>query len=208
MATTVVFADEDDACVYCTDATYTTARAGTGTLTLQAEGLNHVTDQQLGQGLYTCGEAFLNFNTSWLDPEVPLAVVLSVWMTQFSGGAMHAATTANVAPYTTASFIAGASLPAAQATLDTFSFGVYNDLTEISLLASINPTGLTSLVVFGKDHQDNVAPTLTQYKMFRPAETAGTSQDPKLTVYTPDLPGDNAGPYGVRHQPIAGERST
>jgi hypothetical protein len=204
VATTVVYAGTDDVYVQSSDPVYATAREGGVLVELGLAGGNVL---YVGQALavsYFINEALLNFDTSWLDPEVPLGAVLELF--HHAGGegrVVRAATTASVPPYDIADFIPGSALPAAQASVVVSAIQKYELFDDLSLAGSINPTGLTSLIVFSQEHQDGVAPIGGEEAFFYSASEAGTSRDPKLTVYTADLPGDEPGDtYSVVHPPI------
>lgn len=211
MATTTVYANSDDVSAKSEGTTYAAARDGTGTLSMAPDtaATESVYNSLIGGPLpYVCFQGLLNFDTAWLAADTPLSVVLSIWPTSGTADMVYAATTASAPPYTTADFIAGASLPPGQASLANAAFGAYNDFTDITLVNSLNGTGLTNLILFSKNQRDNVAPTTGEALLWKSADTAGTANDPRLMVYTSDTPGDDPGPYAVVHPPIAGERST
>lgn len=206
MAVTTVYSEQNDCFVRCVGgASYAAARTGTGTLT-QLTGATLDAGQLYSSvgDVYSCRETFLNFDTSWLDPTPALGVTFSMYCsTAQPFECQVVSTTTSVPPYDTTSFVSGDALGVPRATLPSPTRNVYNDFDDISMVLGINGSGLTALIVFGANQRDNIPPTANdEFSQFSSAETAGTSQDPRILIYTSDDPAEQTGEYAVRHPPI------
>lgn len=192
MATLTAFADESDGWLNSYSTDYATARAGTGSFGGPFATGHNVGQVPAGGGdPYNVYEAFLSFNTSSiLDTSTVTAATLSVWgapdasVTDFTMEArLHDWGTA----VETGDYVAGDSLSGktllATYSITSWPLSQYNDLTSQGAFASnVSKTGSTRLLLCSNRTTNNNTPTSNEYVGFAAAETAGTSNDPKLVV--------------------------
>lgn len=190
MATLTVFAPTSDAGVDSTSVTYATARSGAG-LTL-ATGTS-LTVGQAPPSPYFIDEFFILFDTSPLTSAANVsAATLSLWL-KIDNSTQDFTCEARIKAWgptvTTADWVAGASLGALTrvATLNTSGIGAtgaYKAFTEdgTNFIANVSKTATTELLVDSSRHVGNNAPTVAENVTFASADTAGTTNDPMLTV--------------------------
>lgn len=199
MATYTIYSDTADGYLESFDATYATARAGSGSINVDTTS----TSIYVGQlsGTYYCIESFVSFDTSSVVGVVSSAT-LSLYgkddgsATDFT---MTAATRDWGATLTTGDFVAGASLSGLTtvATFATSGFSIagYNVFTSTgSFLSAINIGGTTRLIVYSSRHSGNNTPTGNEYVGCYSADQTGTTNDPRLVVVAAP-----AGPPPRRH---------
>lgn len=188
--TTTVFAGTTDGYVSSTNATYATARSGSG---LAA---NTTSDLRIGQSRpkdYLVEEGFLSFDTSAIDDgDTVSAVTLSLWLTTDSSTANFITEAREYdwgAGLTTADYRPGADLSGLtlMASIDSNGIGAtgaYKDFT--SEAAFLSATGLKTGTVYlnlsSSEQRLNSAPTGNEFCIWESADTAGTTNDPKLTI--------------------------
>lgn len=191
MTVTTVYSGTADGIVNSSDAAYATARGGTGTLGASTAAADALFGQAL-DGDYYVEELFIGFDTSAIaDTDTISAAVLSL----FGGGSAPGTNfTAEARVYdwggtvTTADFRTGTQYNALTiaATFATagWSTSAYNDFTEsgTNLQAAVNKTGTTYLVCSSDKLASNTAPTGFDDVQCSTADTAGTTNDPKLVV--------------------------
>ncbi|MCC6959236.1 MAG: hypothetical protein IT301_05265, partial [Dehalococcoidia bacterium] len=200
MATLTVYSDAADDFVRSSDATYATARSGSGTLDLGSavEG----NELWIGQRLlfvYYLQETFLSFDTSPLGAGATVSAV----SLNLDGIDDHSDTdfTAEArlfdsgATVTTGDWVAGASLSALTrvatfATSGGWGTG-YNTFTEdgTNFQTGVNLTGPTRLVLVSDRVVAGTSPAADEYVRAWPAEWDGTTEDPNLVItYTAPPP--------------------
>lgn len=194
MTTFTIYADATDGYLSSSDASYSNARAGSGTLAADAAGNSLIVGQQLTGGLYYAWEAFLSFDTSLIGAG---AVVSSATLrTTASSLNFGTACTINTrsrdwgAGLTTGDFVAGASLSGdtlvasvTSSSLNSTGIGFgSNHTSEVAMLSAINTTGSTRFILSSSRHQGNNTPTGDEYFAFYSSDQSGTTKDPRLTV--------------------------
>lgn len=187
----VFFANQSDAQIECTDATYLTARAGGGSCSVAST----TTTMNAGQFFlrppvseYTVLQSALVFDTSSIGASATIiSAVLSL-----AGGAnnntenmtIEARIITTSDPVVVADFTAGADLGSSTlvATLDpgNFQIGAYNDFADVALSANINKTGLTYIVLSSDRQRLGSVPTGFEFLGFLSADAPALL--PKLTV--------------------------
>jgi len=197
VTTFTIFADSNDASIKCSDASYSNARAGTGTLTLDAGTASTETaacGQQLAAAVYSVMEIFQQYDTSSIGAGATITAgtlsftmsgsgdrsdtdfVINAYSHDWGGGAV-----------TTGDFVAGADFGGLTKIAALNTSGIvtlsYNDLTsEAAMLTEINPTGYTNVLIASANTGANTAPTGDEYFSMRMADFSGTTSDPKLVV--------------------------
>lgn len=195
---TTVYADTADGMIQSYSPTYSTARAG-GTLTVNPFGTSTLAFGQshsTGGAGYFCFECYLSFDTSSIaDSDIVSAAVLDLWLTtdssttDFTGEARQLDWSAG--GVTSADWVAGASLGGLtlMASLASSGIGVtgtYKTFTSEAALQTATgmKTGTVYLHVSSSRQRNNNQPSsdTNEYLLFSPADAAGTTQDPKLTI--------------------------
>lgn len=177
-----------DGYVRSSDTTYSTARSGSNLATNTAA-TDFTSGQLLSGATYFLYEPLVQWDTSAIGTDIVSAAALSLWAVS---NVSDTEFTSNVRLYdwgvaiTTADWIAGASL-GGQTLLATFasagvSTGAYNTFTEVALAANINTSGATRIVIGSSEMEAGNAPAAGQHINWSTADTAGTTQDPKLVV--------------------------
>lgn len=189
MATLTAYSSTADGYIESNSATYSTARAGGGTLNAIAAANFCNLGQRLG-GDYYCYEAFLDFDTSSIPDD---ATITAVELSLCGNGDDSSVTDFDLearlhdwgASLTTADWVAGADLGgktllASKATSG-WSASAYNAFTEngSNFRDNINKTGVTRILICSSRHRAGNAPTGNEYVGFLAAEW---SSDPKLVV--------------------------
>lgn len=209
MATYTIDADTADGYVICSDATYSVARDGTGTLTAVggASPDHAIVGQQVTASVYYCIEYFVSFDTSTvIGTPVSCELSLYAWSAQ-TLASLYNNFTAEARLYdwgaavTSGDFIAGASLGALPllATCDAAAFAIadtYVPFTEnaSNFVGNINPGGMTRLVITSSRHRLGTVPDVgpgpvgsatDSYEeiFFRQAEWVG-AKAPQLVIVT------------------------
>lgn len=191
---TTVFSSVD-AYIESQNATYATARAGTGTSSVSDGWENAYVGQfRNGSSIYFCLEAFLGFDTSSIpDGDAISAAVLGLY------GAFDFSTvdfTINVyahdfggsfdtADWRDGTWTGSATLLGTFSTAG-FSTAGYNSFSEngSNFRSAISKTGNTRLVLISSRQVANTAPSTgsDENVVFFTVEQAGTTNDPKLTI--------------------------
>lgn len=171
------------------NATYATARAGSG-LSVWVPGAGQgLAVGQVAGATKTCVEGFLDFDTSGVAGTVQ-SVTLSLYGNQdFSttdftiearlhdwGGTLE-----------TTDWVAGADLSsktllASYATASGWAGGYRSFTSEAAFVANINQAGHTRFLVDSSRHVAGNSPTTDEYVNFYTSAQAGTTQDPKLVI--------------------------
>lgn len=193
MTVYVIFADASDGYVTSTDTTYSTARAGGGTLTPD----DSLDISRVGQRTgFEIAEAFMGFDTSVVTGAISSAV-LAIYGSS-NGSTTDFTIQARLYDWGTTvediDFLAGASLSGQTLLADFatagFSTSGYNTFTSAgAFVSNVNAAGFTRLLLCSSRHVGNNTPTNDEFVIFRSANTFGTSQDPKLTITTLDTGG-------------------
>ncbi len=195
MATLTAFSDVADLLVYCSDATYANARAGTGTL---ADDGPTSTDVQAGQGesegVFTCAETLLPFDTSALGA---LATVSGAVLSLFENSGSSAFSNAGDvearlhdfgATLTAADFVAGVDLGGKTllgvVASASWTNNVYNAFSDVAMGANVDKIGTTRIVICWSRHRAGNQPGVAAYEYanFLSADQTGTDNDPKLVI--------------------------
>ena len=188
--TTTAYASTGDGHITSSDATYATARSGSG-LTVQTASTLNTSGQTFNTPTYFCYETFIDPDTSAIpDTDAISSAVLSLYggtdgsTTNFTNNARLFDWSTSL---TTADWIAGESL-SAQTLLATFPSAsyvdaVYNDFTsDAAFIANVDKTGETRIILSSDRHEAGNTPTGPEYIQWSSADVAGTTQDPKLVV--------------------------
>lgn len=206
MATDIIFAGTNDGEMRCNDATYATARSGGGTFAVSTAATSSAVGQELFAGQSYCYESAFDFDTSTVGTDIVSAATLSLWgSSTATGGTSSFTHQARLSDWgatlTSADWIAGASLSGltllahlAQASV---SNGTYNDFVDDAMAANVNRSGNTRMIVHTTRLANGDAPTGTEYEKFSNADTAGTSNDPKLTITHAPVVLDPMGMAGI-----------
>lgn len=193
MTVTTVFAGTNDGNISSSNATYATARSGSGLVADTASIILTAGGQDLSFTTYDVYEGFFSFDTSPVpDADTISAVVLSL-KGDDAGSSPTFSLQARVfnwgATLTTADWIAGASLSGNTlvATFATsgWSITAYNAFTEsgTAFRTAINKTGTTFLMTCSDQTVSGTTPTDTnQLVNVWMADNAGTTSDPKLVI--------------------------
>lgn len=196
MATTVVYAD-NDGWVYGLSATYATARS-TAVVAIQANA-QLVAGQYYGSGgEYNVIEGFVSFDTSAIPAGDTVSAVTLSLMRYNHSSKVDFIQRASVRDFgtsvTTADWVAGASLSgltldATYSTSSSSSTTVYQDMaSEAGLPARVNKGAgaHTRFILWSNRDEAGTAPGTgagtNEYESWRGYITAGTTQDPKLTI--------------------------
>lgn len=184
---TTVYSNTSDGYIQSSDATYSNAREGTGSLLTQSGTL--FSGQIFQAATYFCFESFLNFDTSSIaDTDVIDSALFDLYLLQDLTIGSDFINECRVydwgATLTTGDFVAGSSLGSQTlvATFDVSGISAgYNTHTDVDLPANINKAGTTRLMINSDRHRLGLV-TSRERIQWRAAETSGTSQDPRLTI--------------------------
>lgn len=187
MATLTVFADTADDYIQSSNATYSTARDGSGLTTFSGNAFVQV--GQYLSGTYNIFETFIAFDTSALGAS---AIVTSAILSM-DGVTDGSTTDFNVdarlydwgTAVTTGDWPTGATL--AGTTLlgqwNTSGFSTaYNAFSDIAMAANVNLTGVTRMLLASANTVANSAPSGFEYVILKSADAPGTTEDPKLVI--------------------------
>ncbi len=203
MTTTVFQGIAADGTIESSNATYSTARAGSS-LSVQNSTVNNlVVGQATGYGI---DQAFIGFDTSSIpDTDEIISVSLELYL-KVDGSTTDFVVEARLHDWggtlTTADWVAGADLSGKTklATLASSGIGAtsaYKAFTsETAFKANVSKTGTTYIVLCSKEQTDNSAPTANEYLSF---ENADQAEYPKLTVVHAPPP---TGTIAVTLQPL------
>lgn len=199
----VIFSDPtDDGYIDSSDTNlgggYAGARAGTGTKTADSASTTIQVGQSfdLGAGLFHIWEGFLGFDTSVVaNPATRVDLAL------YTNGIVNVGLMTLVearlqdfgASVTAADWVAGATLSGLSRLASYATPGVnaaYNTWTsDAPFPGAINLSGYTRFLLCSARTTSGTAPANTgnnnEYIVFASGDAAGTSQDPKITVYAP-----------------------
>lgn len=197
MATLTVYpgAGGNDGIVSSTNATYLTARAGSGLVVSDTSGVPNVGQLNI-LGNYSCYEMFVQFDTSALGASaivsaasLKLVLILDSSTNDFTNEARISNWGASL---TTADWVAGASLSAltSVATLSTSGIGAtdsYKTFAEngTNFQTNISLTGTTYLLIDSSRHVAGNVPgaNVSEFVGWEATErNAGTSTDPKIDI--------------------------
>lgn len=191
MSTLTVYGIAGDGWVRSSNAAYATARSGSSIVAFTPDGNNLAIGQDL-DGNYYCYESFIGFDTSALGSGATVsAATLSLWLL-IDSSTVDWTVQARLQSWssgglTTADWVAGASLTqtllATLATSGIGATGAYKDFTsDAAFPGNINKTGNTEMILCASDMVAGTTPAEVRDVFFDDADTAGTTQDPKLVV--------------------------
>lgn len=189
------FSSTADGLITSSDPTYTTARSG-GTFSVSTSATSHSVGQRNFLGSSDCYETFVSWDTSSIaDGDAVSAVTLDMWLV--SDTSTGAEFTVEARDYdwstsvTSADWVAGANLGnytlcASIGTSGIGSTGAYKTFTSQAAFLTVTnlKTGTVHLILASDRLRQGNAPSTNtnEYVDFSFADTAGTTQDPKLTV--------------------------
>lgn len=186
MATLTVYAAAGDGTLQSFNATYSTARAGSGVSLIGGSTLT--VGQSTGFSVYQSG---LPFDTSAVGASATVsAAVLETYLNSDDSTTDFILRARDYAfgTYTAADFVAGTNLASTgslRASLDTNGIGAtgqYKTWTDAAMAAAINKTGMTELVLYSSRQEGNNQPSTNEMVALRSADSTGTTTDPKLTI--------------------------
>lgn len=200
MTVTTIFASTNDGELLSSSNTYSTARSGSGsTKYLNANTTAFLTIGQLfSSPTYYCYECFLEFDTSTIADSDRIDDATLAWDGAGDGSTTDFTAQARQHDWDgsldTADWIAGADL-SSKTLLATWASTGYstsysNFTSEAGFPAAISTTVALEIVIVSNRLTAGTTPTGAEYVQMRSADTAGTSEDPKLTVthvYIPRL---------------------
>ncbi len=188
MTTYTIFSGTGDGVVSSINATYATARAGSGLTS--GTGDPYLFIGQYNYGDYECDEGFISFDTSGVVGSVSSAT-LSLWPRLLLGPPSPDFTVnarrLDWGTLTTADWIAGASF-SGQTLLATYTTvtGIYDAYaamtSQAAFLTNINQSGTTGIILSSSRHEGNNSPSGMELLIVSSANESGTTQDPKLVV--------------------------
>lgn len=203
MATTTIFASANSGGLLCQNGTYSVARSGAGTLSLTP-----ANDARLGQRFafgttYFCWQFGLEFDLTALAGATITAATLSIWLTADDSGTDFTvdARAVDYGPsYTTADFVAGASLSgntllATRATAGIGSDGAYKAFTDVAMVSFLVPGSVNRMVLSSSRQAAGNTPTGSEYITSYYDNTGGDGVRAKLDItYTPAPAGTDVSP--------------
>lgn len=178
----------------CSNATYSTARDGTGTFATVTAATDNQVGQELFGGVYYCYELFWDFDTSSIPSGATIVsatlegYVVSTNITSSGAGVVRARVYDWSTSVTTADWIAGASvsgqtLVAHTVAMSSLTGSAYNTFVDDALAANINKGGVTRFILTSDRFEAGTVPTGapngSEYASFSSADGANP---PKLTV--------------------------
>ena len=194
MATVTVSASTTEGRVTSTNATYSTARAGSGQTLWTGSVLS--VGQLFSAGSYTCEEYFVAFDTSVLGASANILSATLQLKGSFSSDQSDTDFTVEARSFdwsptvTTGDWVAGADLGShtLRAHFDTSAGWTtnYNVFTDDALVAGINKTGVTYLILCSSRHRAGNTPVGLERVLFHSAAATGTSDDPRLVIEVAD----------------------
>jgi hypothetical protein len=168
--------------------TYLTARSGASLIVSTAE--LRVGQLGGGGGVFDCDEAFTAFDTSVIPAgDVVLSAILSLYGTSDNSSqdfTANARLRSWLPTLAAADYVAGASLSAltllAHWASTGFVLSAYNDFTNDALIANLNLSGNTEMVIDSDREESGISPSVNEFVIFAPQAATGTTTDPKLVV--------------------------
>lgn len=194
--TTYTFlSDSADGEVESDNATYSTARSGSGLF--ESTTGNIAVGQNVGYELH---EAFVQFDTSTLSGLTITSATLSlrgVSDNSVNDDTIEARRKDWGPAVTTADWVAGASLSGqtllASRSTAAWDTGGYNDFTsDGNFITNLNTSGTTGIILHGQKQRTNSAPTAGEHVTFRGQDVLGDSQAATLTVVASSASGTRA----------------
>lgn len=210
MTTLVVYSDAADGGISSYDGwgdgsggangSYASARGGTGSSIevygTPVAGQHYTTALGIdGEGYETAFDVFgvyqgyVSFDTSSVGSGSTVSAATLALSCSYDSSATDFTVEARLhdwgASVTTADYVAGASLSAKTLVAHRSTAGGWSglqDLTNDAMPANVNKTSSTRLLLCSSRTTSGTAPTGAEYINFYPAEAAGTTSDPKLTV--------------------------
>ena len=187
MSTYSITGNSADGNVSSNNGTYSVARSGGGTLTLNPSGTSLITvGQWESGGTKSCNEGFIEFDLSTFWATNPGAVISAAALTLnanvVGGGASGKSYQARLydwgATVTTADFLAGASLSGQTLLAHYTSNGTTGNKTwtDDAMASSAQASsGFLRMILFGADQMNNVAPSAgtDEYISWSSADSAG-----------------------------------
>lgn len=189
--TTIIYGLTADGHIASNASTYASARAGTGSLSLDYYGTSILyAGQWSSGGDYDCYESFVGWDTSGLpDADTISAAVIDLYLdddgttTDFTTQVRSRDWSAG--GLTTADFVAGASLSALTllATNATYGADGYKTFaSEAGITSWVNKTGSCYAIVVSDRMVAGTSPSGNEYAGYNSADYTGTTRDPKLTI--------------------------
>jgi hypothetical protein len=189
MAAVTLYASANSGGLLCQHATYATARSGAGSLSVTP-----ANDARIGQrfafSTYFCWEYGLEFDLSSLAGATITDATLSLYLL-----ADDSATDFTIevrkfdygAAYTTADFVAGASissstLVAQLSTLGIGSDGVYKALTDVAMVGNLTVGTTNRFLIASSRQKDGTTPTAAEYITAYYDNNGGDAVRPKLDI--------------------------
>lgn len=194
MATLVVFSGTNDGYMYSgATPTYSLARTGAATFSVNTASGTGIVGQELFSGNYYCYEAGFDFDTSALGAGVSVS---SAILSLYAFSELHSSSFASVfrarlydwgATWTSADWVNWAGSPSlpllAHVAHNALTTSAYNDFIDDAFAANVNKTGNTRILLDTDRLEAGTAPAAGQeYVTWVMADNAGTTQDPKLTI--------------------------
>lgn len=212
MATLAVNSSTDDGYVKSTNATYATARAGSG--------LTSATNQIAGNvgqvNFYDIWELFLDFDTSSIDDSATVSSAILNTDLSSDGSTTDFEARCGLFDWgtglTTADWQDGTELAALTQlchlnTSAMGSVGTNTNWVDDAFAANINKTGETRVVLFSAETENNSSNVNDEYVSLSLADAFGTSDDPLLTVtYSVPQTITLTGTLGLSVAPVAPTR--
>lgn len=203
MALLTIYAS-DDGYIDSSDASYTNARAGTGTKAANDSAATSYVGQRLDGSTRHCYEGFLSFDFNAFgdfaggDYRVPDAPAIGIYVNSAPGTTAATDFTLNAywldwgSSLTTGDWVAGASLTGVTKYSTDAHHAVLDHYLVLAAVASpqvlnntgpggINATDFVRAILYSSRHKAGDAPTGNEFLSFAGASTSGTSKDPYLS---------------------------
>lgn len=192
------------------DAQVTQDGQGITVATLDASNIQVGQDDN-GSSLAYAYEGFIGFNTSSIGSDPVTAVTLSLYLQtdlstiadfthevrlkSWSSGGLGTDDWVSGGASSTYGHLDNQTLLASISTAGIGATGAYKDLTSVAaFISNINGSGNTELIMNSNRHRVGTYATGDEYVIWQDADTAGTTQDPKLVVVHTSSGGANIGP--------------
>lgn len=214
-----LYASANSGGLLCQHGTYATARSGAGTLSITP-----ANDARLGQRFafgttYYCWEYGLEFDLSSLPAGAIIqSATLSLWLTADDSATdftIEARKFDYGAAYTTADFVAGASissstLVAQRSTSGIGADGAYKALTDVAMVANLTVGTTNRFLIASSLQKDGTTPTGSEYITSYYDNNGGDDKRPKLdiTYITSATTAGHSSGTGAASQPSPGVRPT
>lgn len=206
MPTTTVYSSTTDGQILSSNATYSNAREGTGTISANTTGANQNVGQRLFAGTYTCWELFFNFDL--IGAGIPASTVATSASLTFdinndlstTDFTLEARTKDWGASLTTADWVAGSAQSGQQLLASISTSGIANPFTMTNyvsgtdrLLDAVNNAlagdGILRIMLCSDRHGSGTTPSGNEYLILYTADQTGTTNDPRISV-TYTTPGE------------------